>query len=136
DTRMPPEGHPLTDKQISVLRTWVEQGAKAPADDRPEPDPRDHWGFRTPVRPPVPKLSTQYSVLSNPVDAFVAAKWSEKGLKPVAPADKRILLRRVYLDLIGLPPTAEQYEAFVADTSPDAYEKVVDHLLASPAYGE
>jgi hypothetical protein len=136
ETRMPPEGHPLTDKQISVLRAWVEQGAKVPADDKAEPDPRDHWAFRAPVRPPVPRPSTPYSVLSNPVDAFIAAKWAEKGLKPVAPADRRLLLRRVYLDLIGLPPTAEQYEAFLKDDSPDAYEKVVDRLLASPQYGE
>ena len=64
EVRMPPEGHPLTDKQISVLRAWVEQGATVPADDKPEPDPRDHWAFRTPVRPPLPVLSTQYSVLS------------------------------------------------------------------------
>jgi hypothetical protein len=136
EVRMPPEGHPLTDKQISVLRAWVEQGARFPADDKPELDPRDHWAFRTPVRPPVPTLSTRYSVLSNPVDAFVATEWQKRGLKPVAPADKRLLLRRVYLDLIGLPPTAEQYEAFLKDASPDAYEKVVDRLLASPQYGE
>src|SRR5439155_10112692 len=67
---------------------------------------------------------------------FVAARWAEEGLTPVAPADKRVLIRRVYLDLIGLPPTFEQTEAFLKDTSPDAYEKVVDKLLESPQYGE
>lgn len=136
DTRMPPEGHPLKPEQIALLKAWVEQGAKVPADDAPEPDPRDHWSFRTPVRPPMPKLSTEYSVLRNPIDRFIAAKWEKRGLTPVPPADKRVLLRRVYIDLVGLPPTAEQTAAFVADTSPDAYEKVVDSLLASPQYGE
>jgi len=130
ETRMPPEGHPLKPEQIAKLKAWVEQGAKVPADDAQEPDPRDHWSFRTPVRPAVPKGS------ANPIDAFVAAKWAEKGLTPVPPADKRVLLRRVYIDLIGLPPTVEQMEAFLKDTSPQAYEKVVDQLLASPQYGE
>ncbi|MFO0802374.1 MAG: PSD1 and planctomycete cytochrome C domain-containing protein [Gemmataceae bacterium] len=129
ETRMPPEGHPLKPGEIETIRQWIEQGAKVPADDAPEPDPRDHWSFRTPVRPPVPGTG-------NPIDAFVAAKWKEKGLAPVLPADKRILLRRVCLDLTGLPPTHEQTEAFLKDTSPNAYEKVVDALLASPQYGE
>ena len=102
-----------------------------PADDAPEPDPRDHWSFRPVVRPPAPDPKGQ-----NPIDAFVAAEWQKRGLAPVGAADKRVLLRRVYLDLIGLPPTAEQTDAFLKDTTPDAYEKVVDQLLASPQYGE
>ncbi|MBA4188704.1 MAG: hypothetical protein C0467_11955 [Planctomycetaceae bacterium] len=130
ETRMPPEGHPLKPEQIAKLKAWVEQGAKVPADDTQEPDPRDHWSFRTPVRPPVPKGS------ANPIDAFVALEWARRGLTPAPPADKRVLLRRVYIDLIGLPPTVEQMEAFLKDTSPQAYEKVVDQLLASPQYGE
>ncbi|MCE9567693.1 MAG: DUF1549 domain-containing protein [Planctomycetes bacterium] len=129
ETRMPPEGHPLKPEQIAKLKAWVEQGAKVPADDAQEPDPRDHWSFRTPIRPALPKNA-------NSIDAFIAAKWTEKGLTPVPPADKRVLLRRVYIDLIGLPPTAEQTEAFLKDASPNAYEKVVDQLLASPQYGE
>jgi len=129
ETRMPPEGHPLKADEIAAIKLWIEQGAKVPADDAPEPDPRDHWSFRTPVRPPVPAGG-------NPIDAFVAAKWKEKGLTPVPLADKRILLRRVYLDLTGLPPTHMQTEAFLKDSSPNAYEKVVDALLASPQYGE
>ncbi|HUR54199.1 MAG TPA: PSD1 and planctomycete cytochrome C domain-containing protein, partial [Gemmataceae bacterium] len=129
DGRMPPEGHPLKPEQISLLKSWIEQGAKVPADDAPEPDPRDHWSFRPAQRPKVPGPG-------NPIDAFVSAEWAKRGLKPVAPADKRILLRRVYLDLIGLPPTTEQIDAFLKDTSPTAYEKVVDQLLASPQYGE
>ncbi|MDB5313494.1 MAG: Planctomycete cytochrome [Gemmataceae bacterium] len=133
-TRMPPEGHSLTDKQIATLKAWIEQGAAVPADDKPEPDPRDHWAFRTPVRPPVPQAGTFPA--RNPIDNFVAAEWTRHGLKPQSFADKRVLLRRVYLDLIGLPPTSEQADAFLKDTSPDAYEKVVDQLLASPQYGE
>ncbi len=129
-TRMPPEGHPLKPEQIAKLKAWIDQGAKASADDAQEPDPRDHWSFRTPLRPVVPKGK------ANPIDAFVATEWAKRGLEPVAPADKRLLLRRVYIDLIGLPPTAEQTDAFLKDAAPDAYEKVVDGLLASPKYGE
>ncbi len=129
--RMPPEGHPLKPAQIATIRLWIEQGAKVPADDKPEADPRDHWSFRAPRRAPIPLTNHE-----NPIDHFLQAKRQEKGLTPVVPADKRVLLRRVYLDLIGLPPTAEQTEAFVKDVSPDSYEKVVDQLLASPQYGE
>jgi hypothetical protein len=135
-TRMPPEGHALKAAEVAKIKAWIEQGAKAPADDAREPDPRDHWAFRTPVRPKPPKLTTHHSPLTNPIDAFIAAEWEKRGLTPVKPADRRVLLRRVYLDLIGLPPTPEQTEAFLKDTSPDAYEKVVDQLLASPQYGE
>ena len=130
--RMPPEGHPLKPEQVAKLKAWVEQGAQVPADDAPEPDPRDHWAFRAPVRDARLRLAANV----NPIDHFVQAKWKEKGLTPVAPADKRVLLRRVHLDLTGLPPTAAQTEAFVKDAAPDAYEKVVDALLASPRYGE
>ena len=129
-TRMPPEGHPLKPGQIAKLKEWIEQGAKASADDSPEPDPREHWSFRPLQRPVVPKGG------GNPIDAFAAAEWTKLGLKPVAPADKRVLLRRVFIDLIGLPPTPEQTAAFLKDTAPNAYETVVDGLLASPQYGE
>ncbi len=134
-TRMPPEGHALKPEQIAKIRAWIEQGAKVPSNDAPEPDPRDHWSFRSVVRPKVP-AARDPNATSNPIDAFIAAKWDELGLKPVAPADKPVLLRRVYVDLIGLPPTAEQIEAFRKDTRPDAFERVVDQLLASPQYGE
>jgi len=136
ETRMPPEGHPLTAKQIVTLTAWVEQGAKVPADDAAEPDPRDHWAFRPPVRPALPDVRGAKHDSRNPIDAFVAAAWAAKGLTPVPVADKRVLLRRVTLDLTGLPPTLKEADAFLADTSPAAYEKVVDRLLASPRYGE
>src|SRR5947207_12634338 len=132
--RMPPEGKPLTAAQIAILKRWIEEGAKGPADEKPETDPRDHWAFRAPKRGEIPKPKNQIS--SNPIDAFLAAEWEKRGLVPAPEADKVTLLRRVYLDLIGLPPTREELHAFLKDTSPDAYEKVVDRLLASPQYGE
>jgi hypothetical protein len=135
--RMPPssEGEGLTAKQIALLRAWIDQGAAGPADEKPEADPKDHWAFRPPLRPAVPSVK-QAARLRNPIDAFLAAQWEKHGLTPQPPADKGILLRRVYLDLIGLPPSREQLAVFLADQSPDAFEKVVDRLLASPQYGE
>jgi hypothetical protein len=134
--RMPPkeEGEALTAKEIATLRAWIDQGAKGPNEPIPE-DPRRHWAFRAPVRPPVPHVAgTQASV--NPVDAFVIAARAWQGVRPNPPADRALLLRRVYLDLIGLPPTRAELHAFLEDSSSDAYEKVVDRLLASPQYGE
>jgi hypothetical protein len=129
DLRMPPAATKLvlTDAQKQVLKRWVESGAEY----------RQHWAFVKPARPAVPVLSTEYSVLSkNPVDAFVLARLRKEGLKPSPEADRYTLVRRVYLDLIGLPPTQEEVDDFVNDKSPNAYEKLVDRLLASPHYGE
>jgi hypothetical protein len=94
-----------------------------------------HWSFRKPVRPPVPKVSNTAWV-RNPIDAFILRSLQSKGLSPSPPADRRTLIRRVTIDLIGLPPTPEEVRAFLADKSPNAYEKVVARLLASPRYGE
>jgi len=129
-SRMPPEGKPLTAEQIAILKAWIEQGAKHPVDEKPEADPRDHWAFKPPVRPAVPPVAP------HPVDAFLLAEQSKHGIKPAPEADKTTLLRRVFLDLVGLPPTPDELHAFQKDTSPNAYEKVVDKLLASPQYGE
>src|SRR5260370_32089255 len=90
------------------------------------------WYLKPVVRPEPPAGVT---VSRNPIDAFIAVKWKEKGLQPAGSADKRTLLRRVYLDLIGIPPTPAEQDAFFADGSPDAYEKVVDGLLASEQHG-
>jgi hypothetical protein len=129
-TRMPPEGKPLTAAQIAILKGWIDQGAKHPADEKPEADPKDHWSFKPPVRPAVPKLAT------NTIDAFLLAAQHKRGLKPAPEVDKTTLLRRVHFDLVGLPPTPDELHAFLKDDSTDAYEKVVDRLLASPQYGE
>jgi hypothetical protein len=135
-TRMPPEneGAALKDDQIALFKRWIDEGAHAPA-ETPLPDPRDHWSYHPPVRPEVPRPRNAAWV-RNPVDAFIAAGQDSQRLAPVAAADKSTLLRRVYLDLIGLPPTREELTAFLADDSPYAYEKVVDRLLDSPQYGE
>jgi len=134
-TRMPPQGKPLTEKQIALLKAWIDQGAPVPSDEQPEEDPRLHWAFQKPIRPPVP-VGANHTGSGNPVDAFLAASRTRKGVTASPPAARSALLRRVYLDLIGLPPTREQLHAFLADTAPNAYEKVVDRLLASPQYGE
>jgi mono/diheme cytochrome c family protein len=133
--RMPPEGKPLTPQEIALLRAWIDQGAPAPADEKPEEDARHHWAFRKPVRPSVP-AAPGGTGCRNVVDAFLAAEQARHGLTPSPPADRAILLRRVHLDLIGLPPTRDELHAFLADPTPDAYEKVVERLLDSPRYGE
>ena len=132
--RMPLEGKPLTDEEIGKLTSWVAAGAKAPDEAIPDP-PSKHWAFQPPQRPAVPTVR-EPNWVRNSIDAFIAAEHEKHGLAPLGPADKNLLLRRVYIDLIGLPPTRAQLEAFLADTSPDAYEKVVDSLLNSPQYGE
>ena len=134
--RMPPEseGAALTADQIALITQWINEGAPAPL-ETPQADPRDHWAFKPPVRPTPPTVQDQAWV-RNPVDAFLAAAHESAGLTPSEPADKAVLLRRVYLDLVGLPPTRDELLAFLADKSPDAYERVVDRLLASPQYGE
>ncbi len=133
--RMPPpdQGEALTETQIALLTRWIDEGAKAPAKDYPEEDPRNHWAFRPPVRPDVPKV---HQPGANPIDAFVAEMREKNGLAPQPLAPKETLLRRVYLDLVGLPPTRDELHRFLADTSPDAWDKVVDHLLNQPQYGE
>lgn len=98
-----------------------------------KPEERAHWAFQPVVRPDVPRTKTR---LDNPIDAFVSTALEAKGIKSSPPADKTTLLRRAYLDLIGLPPTPDEVDAFLADSSPKAFEKVVDRLLASPHYGE
>ena len=99
-------------------------------------DVRDDWAYKPVARPKVPETPSAKHRTRNPIDAFLLAKLAEKKLAFAPEADRRTLIRRVYFDLIGLPPTPEEIEAFVADKSPDAYEKLVDQLLASPQFGE
>ncbi|GIW79084.1 MAG: cytochrome c [Gemmatales bacterium] len=133
---MPPEGEgeKMSHQQVALLKAWINQGANAPVEPVP-PDPREHWAYKVPQRPAIPQLQNT-SWVRNPIDAFLAAKHEEQGLAPAAPASKEVLLRRVYFDLIGLPPTRDELHAFLEDKSDDAYEKVVDRLLASQRYGE
>ncbi|MEZ5940803.1 MAG: PSD1 and planctomycete cytochrome C domain-containing protein [Planctomycetaceae bacterium] len=129
--QMPPEGERLTAEQIQLVEKWIAQGAKGPEGEAPEENPRDHWSFNPPVRPVVPGDGT-----GSPIDAFIRVKQQEVGVVPQPPADKLMWLRRVTIDLAGLPPTLEEQQVFLADNSKDAREKVVDRLLESPQYGE
>lgn len=127
--RMPPpdSGLDLDPRQIELLTLWVEQGAEY----------EHHWAYRKPERPEVPAVVSAPGVeVRNPIDAFVLARLQREGITPNPPAPRETLIRRVSLDLTGLPPTVEEVREFVNDERPDAYERLVERLLASPAYGE
>src|SRR5262249_49705073 len=144
---MPRKGPPLTEREIGLLRAWIDQGLSW--DDRlfPAALKSDHWAFQPIKTPPIPKVQNPEWVRT-PIDAFIAAKHAEKGLSPARAADPRTLLRRLYLDLTGLPPAPEEVDQFVtpwhdASARPQAvrsqaevWHRVVDRLLASPHYGE
>ena len=142
DLQMPPKNKKLSDAQIADLVEWVKRGAPDPrsskspaAGTQPKKSGKDHWAFQLVKKPAVPTVQHQ-RWCATPVDNFIVARLEEKGIAPAAMADKRTLLRRATFDLTGLPPTQEEVDDFVLDDSPDAFAKVVDHLLASPAYGE
>src|SRR6266540_3195136 len=145
-----PMGEELSEYQIGLLKQWIDKGAiwedgeargqgdkeKVYAASKPITDEqRNYWAFRKPSRPQIPKVKNR-SWVRTPIDAFILAKLEEKGLQPSPLADKRTLIRRVTFDLTGAPPTPEEINAFLADRSPQAYERVVKRLLASPRYGE
>lgn len=146
--QMPPDGK-LEDEEIAILTRWVEMGAPWPADDAPATEeakpsePADayadvrstHWSFQPIQHPKLPNVENDAWV-QNSIDSFVLARLEAEGLAPAEPASRRDLLRRVYFDLIGLPPTIEQIAAFESNTAPDAFEKVVDRLLSSSQHGE
>jgi mono/diheme cytochrome c family protein len=134
--RMPPEGEPLKPEQIAALRAWIAAGAPVPKDEQGESDPRDHWAFKPLAKVTVPKIGNQKSEIANPIDAFLEAARRKHKLTAQPPAEKSIWLRRVHLDLTGLPPKLEEMRAFEADHSPGARTAVVERLLASPHYGE
>lgn len=127
DLQMPPasSGKKLTAPQIELLKQWIAEGAEY----------QGHWAF-LPVQRPAPPAVNHENWVRNPIDQFVLARLLQEGLKPSAEASRQTLIRRVSLDLTGLPPTPAEVDAFVADNSPDAYEKVVDRLLQSKRYGE
>jgi hypothetical protein len=137
DFPMPPKT-PLPPEAVAILNEWVKSGAVIPEDitSTSLTDPRKHWAFQAIKPPQIPIVNNSGLSIENPIDSFVAAKLREKGLSPSSRADRRTLIRRAYFDLIGLPPSAEDVEAFEKDSDPQAWEKLIDKLLAMPAYGE
>ena len=123
--RMPPEGNGLSDKQIELLKKWIESGAEY----------REHWAF-LPLSNPKPPLLKAASLSSNPVDAFIQERWDKLDLTGAPPAQPRSLIRRLYFDTIGVPPDLETVERFAANPSEVAYSELVDQLLADPRFGE
>jgi mono/diheme cytochrome c family protein len=132
---MPPKGNRLSSVQVDLLTRWIRDGAIWPSGVDHPAAASSYWSFSPPTRPPIP-VSKQSQWARNPIDAFVLTKLESRGLAPSPEADRYMLVRRVYLDLIGLPPTLAEAGAFVNDSSPDAYEKLVDRLMANPHFGE
>jgi hypothetical protein len=133
--RMPLKRPPLSDHEIATLTRWVDQGAKVPAHEVVDTTASVHWAFRPLTRSAPPAVS-RIDWPRNPIDGFILARLEAKRLTPSAEADRTTLIRRVSLDLLGLPPAPEEVADFVADSRPDAYERLVDRLLASPHFGE
>ena len=158
DDVMPPKTPKIPNDDIETLRQWIEDGGSLEAvedavleehktpdarkrlEDRPiKPEEREYWAYQKPRRVTVPALTpmpAHQTQPANPIDAFLVSAMRSKGLTPSPRADRRTLIRRAYLDVLGLPPSPEEVEAFVKDTSPEAWPKLVDRLLASPHYGE
>ncbi|SIN80861.1 Planctomycete cytochrome C [Singulisphaera sp. GP187] len=133
--RMPLKRPPLTDPQIATLKAWIDQGAHAPEGERPDPAAAKHWAFAASVRPQLPLVSRS-DWGQSPIDRLILSRLERERLLPSPEADRITLIRRVSLDLTGLLPTPEEVDSFVADVRPDAYERLVDRLLASPHFGE
>ena len=144
--KMPPQGK-LRDEEVAALVTWIRDGAVWPQATQPPvpgregeryvitPEQRNFWAFQSLRSSSLPEVKNQ-GWIKSPIDRFILAALEERGLKPAQPADRLTLIRRAYLDLIGLPPTPKEVEDFLQDLSPDAFGRVVDRLLASPQYGE
>jgi len=139
---MPPEDSRvarLTAEEIGLVRAWIDQGAKRPKGSgiagKTKKPPEEHWSFRRPQHPEIPKVGAA-EWPRNPIDSFVLSKLEQAQLGPAPEADRATLIRRLSLDLTGLPPTFEEAKAFENDSSPGAYERLVERLLASPHYGE
>ncbi|GIW92242.1 MAG: cytochrome c [Pirellulaceae bacterium] len=135
--RMPKKGPALREEELEALRQWIAAGAFWPDGTRLGPDETEWWSLRPLRSPAVPAIAdADREWVRTPIDAFVAAELRRRGLEPSPPADRRTLIRRLYFDLLGLPPPPEEVEAFLADPDPLAYERLVERLLASPHYGE
>lgn len=135
ELRMPPEGEPLTAEEIGILRAWIDQGALWGEEAAPERAVARHWSLAPIGNPAIPAVANQ-AWCRNPIDRFILARLEREGISPSPEADRATLIRRLYLDLLGLPPEPEAVDVFLADTRPDAYEQLVERLLASPHYGE
>ncbi|MFN4257679.1 MAG: PSD1 and planctomycete cytochrome C domain-containing protein [Gemmataceae bacterium] len=137
ETKMPPTGKPLTAAEVGKLRAWIDQGAKFPESaTTTTPTVRsDHWSFQPIQRPDLPPVKNAGWV-RNPIDIFILAQLEKENVQPSPEADRQTLIRRLSLDLLGFPPSPEEVTEFVQDTRPDAYERLVDRMLASPHYGE
>ncbi|WP_298861976.1 DUF1549 domain-containing protein [uncultured Gimesia sp.] len=135
DFEMPPagQGSKLKPDAVKKIKLWIEQGAIFPEDDQPEAAPADHWAFQPIQRPKLPVVKTKFT---NPIDAFISHRQEQAGLIAQPKTDKATLLRRVYINLIGLPPTPKELHAFLHDSKPDAYQRVIEDLLSRPQYGE
>ena len=133
---MPPDGMgtPLTPAEIGLVRAWIDQGANWPDSADEKLAGGDHWSLKPVRRPAIPEVAD--GAAASPIDAFILARLAKEGLSPSPPAPRATLLRRLYLDLIGLLPTPDEVDAFAKSTDPDAYERAADRLLASPHYGE
>jgi len=136
DPAMPEGGPPLTEGQVASLRNWILSGAKWPDKTilQEKSGDTNWWSLKPIAVPEVPQVKSDWA--RTPIDAFILQKLNERNLTPNPQADRRTLIRRLSFDLLGLPPTPEEIDAFVADPAADAYEKLVDRLLASPHYGE
>lgn len=135
DQRMPPEGSPLAPDEIALLRLWIDQGAQYPVDEPVAAEGDQHWAFRPIHAVPIPQVNnTQWPI--DPIDHFVLARLESRGWHPAEPASPAALLRRVYLDLIGTPPTIAEQDRFLTTATADAYGRMVDGLLGRPGYGE
>ena len=134
---MPPEGEgtPLSAAQIAILRAWIEQGATWPSQTATANTGTEYWSFQPIKRPPIPAV-TDRSWTANPIDAFVLARLESEGIAPSPRADRATLIKRLYLDLLGLPPAPADVNKFVGDPLPNAYERLVERVLASPHFGE
>jgi mono/diheme cytochrome c family protein len=134
---MPPKEPRLSTAEIALLRAWIDAGAPAPADEvaAKTANKSKHWAFQPPAHPAPPPVNNPAWV-RNPIDRFILARLEKEGVVPSPEADRATLIRRLSLDLLGLPPTDAEVESFVHDDRPDAYERLVDRLLASPHYGE
>ncbi len=140
DVSMPPEGEgaKLNAEELAAVRQWIESGAPAPDNEPPQENPRDYWSYRPVTSPPVPVVSDlpSHFPIRNEIDSFIAAEHKRLGLSPARPASPEAWLRRVHLDLTGLPPTVAEQQAFLADPTEAAHETVVDDLLSRSTYGQ